>query len=833
LKSKHDLKPTQLRRRCSARDLGFKTTADLPDLAGPIGQERAMAALTFGVGMQSDGYNVFVLGPSGSGRTSMTKSVLERTAAEQPRPSDWCYVYNFDDPRKPRALELPAGSSCRLRDEIDELIEDLDRELSRAFESEEYSQRRDEILKEYREERGKQLQDLEKEVQTNNFAIGRGPAGFLVAPTKDGEVLTPAEYAALTDEERENLDKRREELQEKLGDILRQAQRREKEARDQVKTLDREVAEFAIGHLIDELKNQYLDYPRVVEHLQQMKQDLVENVAAARDGGGEEEGNEQRPPHAAFQAPSGASPYQLPPFERYKVNVLLTCDCEGGAPVIFEPNPTLDNLTGEIEHTTAMGALVTNFNMIKPGALHRANGGYLIVEADTMLRRPYAYEALKRALKNKEVKAETLQDQLRFISVVTLQPEPIPLNVKVVLIGSAYLYYLMYAYDEDFRKLFKVKADFGGVVNSDAETTIAYAQFVATHCRRENLPPFKANAVAEIVEFAMRQVEDQGKLTARFVDVADLIRESAYWAKQEGVTRAVDAKYVRKAIEQSIWRSNRYEERLLEVLEQGTIVVNVAGEAVGEINGLSILQLGDYMIGKPSRISAKAFSGHAGVLNIDREAKLTGRIHDKGALTLSGFLGDRFAQEQAIKCSITVSFEQLYEEVEGDSASSTELYAVLSALSGVPIKQGWAVTGSVNQMGEVQAIGGVNRKIEGFFALCKTKGLTGEQGVIIPATNMRHLMLQDDVIEAVKAGTFRICAVKAIEEGIELLTGVPAGKRGKDGQYPEGTIYRRVVDRLKAFAQSEKSEEKEEEEETEGKEGAKSAVKEKKERRKA
>jgi lon-related putative ATP-dependent protease len=764
-----------------------------------------MAALDFGVGMKSDGYNVFVLGPTGSGRTSMTRAVLEQTAKTRPTPSDWCYVYNFDDPRKPKALELPAGSACCLRDEMDELIEDLDRELTRAFESEEYTQRRDEILKEFRDERGKQLQELEKEVQASGFAIGRGPAGFLVAPTKDGEVLTPQEYAALSDEEREALDKRREELQEKLGEILREGQRKEKTTREQVKALDREVAQFAIGHLIDEIVGRYKDFPRVAEHLEQVRRDLIENVAAARDGG-EEEG-EQKPPHGPFGGQSG-SPYQLPPYERYKVNVLLTCSEGEGAPVVFEPNPTLDNLTGEIEHSTSMGALVTNFMMIKPGALHRANGGYLIIEADTVLRRPFAWEALKRALKNKEVKAETLQDQLRFMSIVTLAPESIPLNVKVVLIGSAYMYYLLYAYDDDFRKLFKVRADFGQLVNSDAATTLAYAQFVATQCRRDGLPHFKANAVARIVEFGMRQVEDQGKLTTRMADVADLVRESVYWAEQDGVTKAIDAKYVDKAIEQSVWRSNRYEERLVELMTEGVFVVNVEGEAIGEINGLSILQLGDFTLGKPSRISAKAFAGHGGVINIDREAKLTGRIHDKGALTLAGFLGDRFAQKNPIKCSITVSFEQLYEEVEGDSASSTELYCILSALSGTPIKQGWAVTGSVNQMGEVQAIGGVNRKIEGFFGICKAKGLTGDQGVIIPESNVRHLMLNDEVVQAVKDHQFRICAVKTIEEGIELLTGKKAGVRGEDGEYPEGTIYRLVADRLSAWSEAERGEEK-------------------------
>jgi len=490
------------------------------------------------------------------------------------------------------------------------------------------------------------------------------------------------------------------------------------------------------------------------------------------------------------------------PLSRYQVNLLVSHEQDTGAPVVYEPNPTIDNLTGQVEYQTQMGALVTDFSMIKPGALHRANGGYLIIEAEAVLRRPFAWEALKRCLKNKQIKIESLQDQLRWISTVTLEPDPIPLNVKVVLIGTPLIYYLLYIYDEDFRKLFKVKADFSTFINRDQGVVDKYAQFVADRCNAEGLPHFSAGAVAKVIEQAARMAGDQEKLTTRFVDVCDLVREASYWARwRDESTELVTAEDVQYAIDQHIWRSNRIEELLLQMIEEGTLLVDTDGEVVGQINGLALTPLGDYVIGRPSRITCRTFMGRAGVVQIDREAKLTGPIHDKGVMILSGFLGQRFATTYPLSFAASIVFEQSYEGVEGDSAASAELFALLSSLADVPLKQGIAVTGSVNQHGVIQAIGGVTRKIEGFFDTCKIQGFTGKQGVIIPRSNVRNLMLREDVVEAVAEGKFHVWAISTVDEGMEILTGIPAGLPDEEGNYPPDTVNGRVQAKLARYAE--------------------------------
>ena len=788
---KYRVKPQKLRWTCDASKLGFETTEELKDLTGAIGQDRAVAALDFGVHIDSDGYNIFVLGPVGTGRTSMTRSILEKVASEQPSPGDWCYVHNFANSGEPKAIRLPSGRGSEFRSDLDELIEDVQREISSAFESEDYAERRDEAIKDFREMRQGELEAFEKEAQEAGMVIGRGPAGIIVAPAKDGEVMTPQQYAGLEDEERKALDERREELQERLDEILRKHHRAEKAARAQVKKLDQEEAKFAVELLFEELVEKYAGHERVVEHLQQIEADIIENVDALRS-------RDDDGPQFPFPIPIPSSESHS---ERYRANVLLSCDPKQGAPVAYEPNPTIDNLTGQIEHRTQMGALVTDFTMIRPGALHRANGGYLLVEAEAVLRRPYAWEALKRALKNKHISIESLQDQLRFLSTVTLEPEPIPLDVKVVLVGTPYIYYLLHAYDDDFSKLFKVKADFDTSTKRTRGVLRRYARYVATICRKEGLPHFDAEAVGLIIEHAARLASDQHRLTARFLDVADLAREAAYWAGQNGnaVVRVPD---VQRAIEEHIKRSNRVEERLLEMVDRDIIMLEFDGEAVGQINGLSIVPLGDYWFGRPSRVTARAFVGKSGVTQIDREAKLTGRIHDKGVMILSGFLGDRYGQEKPLTLSASLTFEQTYDTIEGDSASSAELYALLSSLAGAPIRQGLAATGSVNQLGDIQAIGGVNEKIEGFFEACKSRGFTGEQGVIIPRVNVQNLMLNHEVVDAIEEGSFHIYAVSTVDQGMEALTGKRMGRRRKDGSFPPGTINRMVQDTLEHFAEA-------------------------------
>jgi len=787
-----ELKPRDLRWRCPLTHFEFQDTNALEGVPGPIGQDRAVAAIEFGADIASEGYNVFVTGISGTGRTSTTRTELERRAASMPVPDDWCYVYNFDDAHQPRALRLPAGMGLAFRDDMARMLNDMRQVLANVFESDEYNDKRDAIIKEFRQERNAELQAFEQEAQEAGFALGRSPAGLIVAPAVEGEVMTPQQYGELSDEERQRLDAKREELQGKLGEIMRRGQRDEKETRERVRQLDQEVAHEAVDPVFKDLREKYSAVAGVLEHLERMERDLIENIGMLR-----REDDDGLPPGLPPQLMMGMQ--QKNPLERYEVNVLVTNDPENGAPIIEEANPTLDKLTGEIEHQAQMGALVTDFSMIKAGALHHANGGFLIIEALQLLLRPFAWEALKRALRNKHVRIESLSDQYRFVSTVTLEPEPVPLDVKVVLIGNPFIYYLLYEHDEDFGKLFKVQADFSTEIDRDDDALQQYVQFIAHVAKRDGLLPFERSAVARVIEQGAELAGDQQKLTVRLLDIADMLRESSYWA-QKSKRKKVKAQDVTHALEQRIWRANRIEELIFDMIHEGAIMVNVDGAVAGQINGLSIMQLGDYMIGRPGRLTCRTFTGRTGIIQIDREAKLTGRLHDKGMLTLAGFLGDRFGRTEQIQLSATLSFEQLYSELEGDSASSTELYCLLSSLADAPIKQGIAVTGSVNQMGEVQAIGGVSRKIEGFYRTCKILGLTGEQGVIIPESNVRHLMLQQEVVDAVKAGQFHIWSVRTVDEGIEILTGIPAGRADKEGEFPPDTINGRVQSRLRQIA---------------------------------
>lgn len=804
-----ELAAGQLVRHCDPQSLGVEDTSGVEGDGLPFGQPRALAALEFGLEIGGDGFNVFVMGATGTGRNSITRVVLEEAARKQPTPPDWCYIHNFDDPRRPRALSLPPGRGSALRRDVEELIKSLDQAIVSVFEGEEYQERRDQVLKVYHEARHKELQEFEQEAEAAGFTVGRGPAGLIVAPTKEGEVITPQEYAALPEEEREALEKKREELQEKLVDILRRGQRSEKEARDAVRQLDREMVQFACAHLVEELIESYQELPEVVAHLQAIMNDLVENVAHFRDG------EERAMP---LPMPLGVMMQERSPYDRYRINLLVEHSEAAGAPVVQEANPTLHNLTGEVEYQTQMGALVTDFSMIKPGALHKANGGFLVMDALTVLRRPYAWDALTRCLKNEEIRIESLGDQFRLVSTVSLEPEPIPLQVRVVLIGTPLLYYLLYQYDEDFQKLFKVKADFGSDTERNAESEKLYLAFVAMTCRDKGLPAFTAGAVARVIEYGSRVAEDQGKLTARLMEITELLQEAAYWARKRGGER-VEAEDVAQAIDQRIWRSNRVEERVLELIRKDVIKVATEGTAVGQVNGIALIPLGDYTIGRPTRITARTFLGRAGVVNIEREVKMSGPIHDKGVLIISGYLGQKYAQERPLSCAATLAFEQSYEEMEGDSASAAELFALLSGLGELPLRQDVAVTGSVNQHGVIQPVGGVTRKVEGFYEACKAKGLTGTQGVLLPASNREHLMLCRELVEAVEAGQFHVWTMESLDEGLELLTGLPAGEADESGQYPEGTVHgavqrrlAKMAEALKAFAVPEEGTEKKEEE---------------------
>ncbi len=791
-----ELKPEALRRRADPAKFGFKSTDELEPLVEIIGQPRALEAVDFGVSIPSPGYNIFAIGPSGTGRRTTVMRFLEHESANRPVPDDWVYVNNFQETHRPRALRLPAGRGAQLRSDMENLIQELSGEIPRAFESEDYERQKEQIAHEVAAQKQQEFSQLERYASERGFAVVRTPSGIGVAPLREGKPLTPDEFAKLEKPIREHLEEEGHRIQEALNATLRKARRLDRAARERVQRLDREVAAFTVGPIFDELREAYADFPGVLEYLSAVQKDIIDHVDNFRQA----QGCERQEVPAALARLVAAS-QQTPSLDQYRVNLLVDNAQTRGAPLMYEANPTFPNLIGRIEYQAQFGALVTNFTMIKPGMLHRANGGYLVMGAREVLVNPYAWEALKRALKARCVRVEDIGQEYRFMTTSTLDPEPIPLDVKVVLIGEPYLYYALYAYDEDFRELFKVKADFSVVMDWTDDSVREYARFIASVCREENLRAFEPSGVAEIIEQSARMTEDQRKLATRFGDVIALIREASYWAGASGRDRVIDED-VLKAIDKRIYRSSRIEEQIREMIAREIILVSVDGDAVGQVNGLSVVPFGDYQFGRPSRITARISPGRAGVVDIQREIRLSGPIHSKGVLTLSGYLAGKYAIDQPLSLSATVAFEQLYEGIEGDSASSSELYALLSSLSGYPLKQSLAVTGSVNQYGEVQAIGGANEKIEGFFDVCRVMGLTGRQGVMIPADNVQNLMLRPDVIEAVRQGRFHIYPIDTIDQGIELLTGVPAGERRPDGHYPEGSVNAAVERRLREMAEA-------------------------------
>ncbi|WP_224961333.1 Lon protease family protein [Geomonas subterranea] len=777
----------KLRWICDPALFNFKTTEDIAGLEGNIRQDRALAAIEFGLGMSNNGFNIYLAGESGTGRTSTIRQMLKKFVKGTCPPSDWCYVNNFRMPDAPLAIALPAGMGRGFAADMRELLDYVRGNIPTALESKEYETNRVTIIEQFQEKNGEIFSDLEQEAGEKGFALQRTVSGLVIVPQKEGRNFTQEEYEALEKDEREKLDTVGRELTEKLNDALRQVRENEKALRDALALLDRELGLSAVGHHLNPLREKYQGFAKVQQYLEDVQEDLLLNL------------EDFKPQVAPPQIPGLKIPKQEPTFERYEVNVLVENNPDNGAPIVFESNPTYNNLFGRIENIMQMGGVATtNFTLIKPGALHRANGGYLILDAREVMINPFAWESLKRCIRNMEIKIEDVLEQYRFMTVVSLKPEPIPLNAKIIMIGSLWIYYLLYYLEPDYRKFFKVKADFDSQVNRTPAVMQDYALFVAAHCCKEGLLPFDPTGVAALLEHASRLVEDQERLSSQFMELSDLIRESSYWAKRDGA-QIVDRSWVKRAILEKTYRSNRIEERIHEYLARGVILCDTKGSVVGQINGLSVITMGDYTFGRPSRLTIRVSQGRAGMVNIEREVKLSGPIHDKGVLILTGYLAGKFGQEQPLSFSAHICFEQSYEGIEGDSASSAELYGLLSAFSGLPVRQGIAVTGSVNQHGQIQPIGGVNYKIEGFFAVCKAKGLTGEQGVMIPKINEHNLMLSDEVVQAVSDGMFHIWSVSEVEEGIEILTGVPAGKVGDDGRYPEGSVNFLVQKKLKTM----------------------------------
>jgi lon-related putative ATP-dependent protease len=786
----NELPIEKMRWKCDPQLLGCSSSEGAEPLGAIVGQARAVKALQFGLGIKERGFNIYVAGVPGTGRTTAVEQFLAEVAKGKPVPRDWCYVTNFRDSYRPRALSLPPGQGRQLQADLKALVEAAQREISKAFESDEYAARREETVKAFRQKREDLFSRINKRAQEEGFSIQATPIGLLTIPLKDGNPLSDEDFQALSPKKQEEITRKRDELQDELKATFRQVQGIEKHISEELKQVDREVAHFVIDPLIDDLKDKYHDQPEVVAYLEEVRGDILENLGQFRQ-------EEQERPPLPFPMPQQKDLL----FHKYEVNVLVDNADLTGAPVVMEFNPTYNHLFGRIEKEAQFGALVTDFTMMRQGSLHRANGGYLVLPVLEVLRNFFSWDSLKRALRNREITIEEAGEQLGFLATKSLRPEPIPLDIKVILIGVPMLYHLLYALDEDFRELFKVKADFDIRMDRTEENIKDYVGFVCTMRKQEALKHLDGSALVKIVEHGCRLAEDQEKLSTQFGEISDVIREASYYATQEEL-EFVSEDHVKKAVAERFYRSNLLQERIKEMIERGGLMIDIEGKQVGQVNGLSVLDLGDIAFGLPSRITASIGLGREGLIDIEREAKLGGPIHTKGVMILSGYLAEKYTQDKPLSLTCRLVFEQSYSGVEGDSASSTELYAILSSLSGLPLKQGISVTGSVNQKGMVQAIGGVNEKIEGFFEICKAKGMHGDLGVLIPASNVPNLMLKEEVVEAAREGKFHLWAVRSIDEGIEILTGVPAGERQKDGRFPEGTVNYAVDKRLRELSET-------------------------------
>lgn len=765
----------KLRRFQDPDSFSFETTGDLPASSHIIGQPRGTRAIEFGIGIESQGYNIYVLGNTGTGRTTAIERFLQERTRHRPTPEDWIYVHNFTTPHEPRAIELPAGEGAVFQERMERLIANLKVDLPQAFDTDTYRDTIEAVHQAFEDQRAELLRGLQHKAAAANLALLKTPSGYLVAPVQDGRQLSPADLQQMPVAQRQGLEQQRQALTGELEEVLQQIHQMEQQARLEMKQIDRQVADTAVQHHFENLRALYQGQAEMLLYLEEVRQDVLNQIDD-------------------FTPPLDRS--EVIDLSRYEVNVIIDNARTAGAPVVVEANPTFHNLFGRLEYEMRSGYLSTHFTNVRGGSLHRANGGYLIMDAQDLVRNGDAWEGLKRAIKAQaiQVQPQATVDAGRVLAK-SLDPEPIPLAVKVILIGSLGLYYYLHEQDEDFSTLFKVRADFNSTMPRHEEHVEEYALFIARLCHEENLPHFDRTAVAKIVEYGSRLAEHQEKLSTLFGTIADLIREASYWAGGNDRT-LVTAADVQQALAERTQRANRMEEELLEQILDGSIFIATEGSVVGQVNGLAIIETGDYSFGQPGRITARTFMGEEGVVHIERETEMSGPIHEKGVLTLTGYMGGTYAQHQPLSLTASLTFEQNYVMIDGDSASCSELYAMLSSLGEIPVRQGIGVTGSVNQRGEVQPIGGVNEKIEGFFRLCRTRGLTGEQGVVIPASNADNLMLHEDVVAAIGEGQFHIWSINHIDEGIELLTGVPAGRRDESGEYPEGTVHHRVQTRL-------------------------------------
>ncbi len=780
----------EARSTLSGLEFTCDSTEDLTPLTEIIGQDRALRALKFGLKIEDKGFNIFLSGMPGTGKQTAIINYLEEVAKDRPVPDDWCYVYNFKDPNKPNALRLKSGSGIVFKKDMELFVSEIQRVLSRAFESEEYSRRRGETLKVIEAERDEVTKQVNTIAGNAGFLLQRSPIGLMLIPIQNGRPINEQEFTQLPPHIQTQIQERRESLQRELRSSLKQFRDIENKMADAVKELNRNVATFALEPISSVLKEKFSESKEVVEFISQVEDDILDNLQIILQGGA------QQQPQLPFQMPGARDD----PTERYQVNLLVDNSELNGAPVIMELNPTFSRLFGSIEKEARFGALITNYMMIRGGSVHRANGGYLLIPVEGLFSNPLNYETLKRAISNEKLEIEESTARLGFMLTGTLNPEPIPFKCKVIIVGDPQVYQILFTRDREFKELFKVKADFDITMEKNEENIHQYAQFICTLCHKESLLHLESEGIAAIIEYSSRLAADQSKLSTEFASVSDIIREANFYANEEKA-KLIGRYHINKALEERIYRSNLIEKKIEEMIEKNVIMIDTIGEKVGQVNGLAVLGLGDYGFGKPSRITASVGVGREGIIDIERESQMGGQTHTKGVLILSGYLNGKYAKEKPLSLTARLAFEQSYSGVDGDSASSTELYAMLSALSGKPIRQYIAVTGSVNQKGEIQAIGGVNEKVEGFYEVCKAKGLTGKEGCMIPQSNVRNLMLKEEVIEAIKEGRFHIWPVTTIDEGIEVLTGVKAGNIQPNGSYPKGTIHKLVQDRLDNMAE--------------------------------
>jgi len=788
---------------CKTEDFNFQCTDELTPLDRFIGQDRALDAIRFGLEVDKPGYNLFVTGLTGTGKTSAIKAHLESIIEDMERqekskpPCDWCYAHNFDDPDRPFALSLPAGEGKSLRSRMTYILALLREEMPKVFKSEQFEAERREMEEKGRLTTQEIMGALEQHARSQGFAVQMNQTGVTIFPMVENRAMSPEEYKALEEEQRKSIDEVRNQLMQQTTETMAKVREAEKESWDLIHDHERSAAEHRVADIFRPTVNAYENVPEVNHYLRHLADNVLDHLNLFKD---DEAVPSQTAPPMGSAPPSGSGPGN--PFLAFEINLLVDNSDVVTSPIVVEPNPNWGNLFGRIERRATMGTYFSDHSMLKPGSIHQANGGYLVLNARDVLTYPPVWEGLKRVIRNREIRLEDPAEQNGFFVPQGLRPEPIPLDIKVIITGDESTYRLLTTVDnEDFWDLFKVKAEFDNKVDITPDNIDAYCAFICRTCEDEGLRAFDANGAARVIEFAARMVSDQKKLSTRFGQIKDLLIESDYWAGQASC-ELVLGEHVEQAVNKKIHRLNIVEERVQEMVENGSVLLDFTGSVVGQVNGLAVYDLGDFSFGRPSRITAQTFAGREGVINIEREASLSGSTHDKGVLILSGYLGAKFGQERPLTLSSSLCFEQSYDGVDGDSASSTELYAIMSSLSGLPLKQNLSVTGSVNQMGEIQPIGGVNQKVEGMFDVCRIAGLTGDQGVMVPHQNLRNLMLRADVVAAIKEGKFHIYSVRTIDEGLEILTGVTAGERGPHGEFPEGTVNGLVEKRLRELHQS-------------------------------